>query len=331
MSQEKQGDGRPGGDERKYPWGNNVTKVKKRITKVVLVFTATILVVFLLIAFGEITLFFKLFGWLQHQVRTITGWDHLLANATTALLIGLVLTLPIWGIIRAFLPLPQSNKKIYRFMFLGCIAALFGASYFFSQDVYFDVETGKPLKWYAPSPDGDRYDFYTSSGFHPVTGDSLKEVTREIVLEQLNLQEQWPMSPKTEQQETEQQETRQAVRRAGGYINSDEVREKLAYQSHYTNEQRELFFQDMRGHRTIFKEYVAGINVTTNRVALEGRFFPFYYSAGSPYLQFREKAEFKKIMLRREFTFDCRITGYYLQKGSDSKSLSFDDCFVVDN
>lgn len=120
---------------------------------------------------------------------------------------------------------------------------------------------------------------------------------------------------------------------SGDYLDVSEVM-KLAYQDRYTNDQRELFLEEMRGRRTVFRESVKRISVASNRVTLQGDIFPTALSyIYKPYLKFREKTEFKKIWTNGTFNFDCRVSGYYYHSPGTkpSKAQSFDDCFVVDN
>tara|TARA_R110002126_G_scaffold291651_1_gene454852 strand:+ start:328 stop:585 length:258 start_codon:yes stop_codon:yes gene_type:complete len=44
---------------------------------------------------------------------------------------------------------------------------------------FFDDKTGKPLKWYYKS--GNKIEFYTAPGFHPLNGNTLKAITEHIV------------------------------------------------------------------------------------------------------------------------------------------------------
>ena len=85
----------------------------------------------------------------------------------------------------------------------------------------------------------------------------------------------------------------------------------------------------MRGHRTVFEERVKSIDVGGNTVSLDGPIFPFYIYGANPYLRFRNNEQFKKIWIKGEFKFDCRIAGYYVDNYTLSEAQSFDDCFVV--
>ena len=47
---------------------------------------------------------------------------------------------------------------------------------------FFNPITGEPQVWYYQYPDGT-YEFYDKPGYHPITGDSLKSVTKQIYFE----------------------------------------------------------------------------------------------------------------------------------------------------
>lgn len=145
-----------------------------------------ILAVFLLlIAAGQLVFFLEMFGWFQHQVRSLTGTDVLIANGITAVLMAVIFTLPLWALLVSFLPVPQGNKKMYRSSVFVIFAVLSLASYLFSQDVFFDAGTGEPLKYYAVRPDG-QYKFYSTRGYDALTGDTLKGVTKDVIARYLD-------------------------------------------------------------------------------------------------------------------------------------------------
>lgn len=48
------------------------------------------------------------------------------------------------------------------------------------KDSFFDEETNQPLMWYNKTKD-NKIEFFTSSGLHPVTGETLKAVTEYII------------------------------------------------------------------------------------------------------------------------------------------------------
>ncbi len=155
-----------------------------RILRTIIV-AAIILIVFLfLIAAGQLVFFFQAFGWLQHYVRNITGADVLITNGITAILIAIIFTLPLWAFLRSFMPFPQKNKKLYRASVFVIFAILAFASHFFSRDVFFDPDTGAPLKYYTTRPDG-QYQFYSSGGYDRLTGDSLRQITQAVILDYL--------------------------------------------------------------------------------------------------------------------------------------------------
>jgi hypothetical protein len=155
------------------------------VIRKVLIALLALLVLIILIGAGQLLFYFQLFGWIQLKIRTITGTDIVISNGITALLMALIFTLPFWGFLRSFLPFPQKNKKLYRASVFICFAAICFATYYFSQDVFFDTTTGTPLKYYSIHPNGE-YKFYSSEGFDPLTGDTLKRITKETVIAYLN-------------------------------------------------------------------------------------------------------------------------------------------------
>jgi hypothetical protein len=46
----------------------------------------------------------------------------------------------------------------------------------------FDAATGKPQVWYWRDPDGN-YEFFDNQGFHPITGDELKIINKDVIKE----------------------------------------------------------------------------------------------------------------------------------------------------
>lgn len=155
------------------------------ILKVLIVATILLVVFLALIITGQFIFLFQVFGWIQHQVRIYTGADMLIANGISAILMAIIFALPIWGFIKSFLPFPQKHKKIHRVSTFVCFALFFFALYFSSQDVFFNPDNGEPLKYYATAPNGE-YKFYSSGGYDPITGDTLRRVTREIVVNYFN-------------------------------------------------------------------------------------------------------------------------------------------------
>lgn len=162
----------------------NGKKVFKKIIKTIIA-AIIILTIFLLLIFtGQIIFFFQIFGWLQHQVRNFTGADMLVANGIAALLVAIISVIPFWAFLKSFLPLPQEHKKLYRITSLVFLAMIFFSLYFSSQNVFFNPDTGEPLKYYSIAPDG-KYKFYSSGGYDAVTGDTLKKVAKDIILSYL--------------------------------------------------------------------------------------------------------------------------------------------------
>ncbi|MFH1161722.1 MAG: hypothetical protein V1696_00360 [Candidatus Jorgensenbacteria bacterium] len=147
----------------------------------------------LLIAAGQLVFFFEMFGWFQHQVRSLTGADVLIANGIAAVIMAIIFALPLLAFLRSFLPFPQRKRVMYRVSILSFFAILFFASYILSQDVFFDPDTGAPLKYYTIRPDG-AYKFYSTGGYDAFTGDTLKRVTKEVVLRYSGFRDSKPSS-----------------------------------------------------------------------------------------------------------------------------------------
>lgn len=156
-----------------------------KLLKNALIALVAIIIFLILIATGQIIFLLQVFGWLENMVTTITGLDVMLSKGISALLMAIILILPIGGFILSFFPVPQKNKKIKRFSVLAVFGALCIASFFASQNVFFDRETGEPLKYYSYSLNGG-YNFFSSGGYDPLTGDSLRPINREVITKYLN-------------------------------------------------------------------------------------------------------------------------------------------------
>lgn len=155
-----------------------------KLLKKVIIAVAVIAIFIVLLATGQILFLLQIFGWIENQVRTLTGLDMMLVKGITAVLLSLILILPIGGFILSFFPIPQKNKKIKQFAVIAIFALLFFASYFSSSNVFFDPVTGAPLKYYSINPRGE-YKFYSSNGYDPLTGDSLRSINKEVVINYL--------------------------------------------------------------------------------------------------------------------------------------------------
>jgi len=162
-----------------------------RIVKTIIVAIILLVLLLILIATGQLLFFYQMFGWIQYRIRGLTGSDMLIANAITAILMAIILTFPFWGFLRSFLPFPQKHKKLYRASAFLIFAIFMVAAYFFSQDVFFDANTGEPMKYYTISPNG-QYRFNSSGGYDYTTGDTFKVVTRDVVLEYLAQEDKTP-------------------------------------------------------------------------------------------------------------------------------------------
>jgi hypothetical protein len=155
----------------------------KLLNKVIIAVIA-IAIFIVLLATGQILFLLQIFGWIENQVRALTGLDMMLAKGITAVLVSLILLLPIGGLFFSFFPIPQKNKKIKQFTVFSIFALLFFASYFSSSNVFFDPTNGKPLKYYSITPQGE-YKFYSSDGYDPITGDKLRSINKEVVINYL--------------------------------------------------------------------------------------------------------------------------------------------------
>ena len=115
------------------------------------------------------------------------------------------------------------------------------------------------------------------------------------------------------------------------YVSSESILGKLWLNKSYTNEQRELFFNDMKGKRTKFNEVVYDIDVKNNLVTLAGQYFSPVNGYQKPELRLRNKSVFKQIQGNSQYAFDCEISGYYSASHGKKyivKTLLFKDCIV---
>lgn len=155
--------------------GGTLTKWGEKIMKVVL----AVVVVIVLIILAQIGMFVGMFNWLEGVIRTTTGLDAMLAKAIAFLFLALLFGTPLGGFAWSFLPGPRKDKKKKRFIFLTVLSILFFGAYFASRDVYFDPETGEPVKYYSVDANGE-YKFSSSGGYDPKTGEELKPATSEM-------------------------------------------------------------------------------------------------------------------------------------------------------
>lgn len=156
-----------------------------KLLRRVLIGVIALAIFIVLMATGQILFILQIFGWIENKVRVTTGLDMLLVKGITAILMSIILILPIGGFILSFFPVPQKNKKIKRFTVFAIFALLFFAVYLSSTNVYFNPNTGQPLKYYSITTNGE-YNFYSSNGYDPVTGDKLLPVNKEVVAQHLN-------------------------------------------------------------------------------------------------------------------------------------------------
>lgn len=151
----------------------------------VLKFVAILIAAVLVIVFLQIATFFGMFNWVESWVRTLTGLDMYLVKGISFLLLAIFFGTSLSGMVWSFLPIPQKNKKRKRFIFLSVLALFFFGAYFTSRKVYFDPENGQPLQYFSVGVNGE-YNFSSSEGYDPVTGDKLKQVDKATVIQHLN-------------------------------------------------------------------------------------------------------------------------------------------------
>ncbi|MFA5184759.1 MAG: hypothetical protein WC456_04525 [Patescibacteria group bacterium] len=171
--------------------------MKKVIRNTVLVVTGLFLLILLLTG-GNFLFFWGIFNWIQGGVHRTTGLDIGLSKVITALIIAVLVMLPFGRIALSFTPLPLKNKRAYRALVFSGIAIFFLLSYLTALNTFFDPETGQPVKYYSEWQDGTIH-FYSEPGFDPIIGDSLKQVTSEIIIKSrgLNIKKNSPFNPET--------------------------------------------------------------------------------------------------------------------------------------
>lgn len=152
-----------------------------KIIKTILNYIVTVVVILAVITGVNILFFWTIFNWIQNLIHIIIGCDVFYAKALTAFFLAAVVMFPFRKVISSFLPVPQKNKRMYRPLIFVVIGILFLLLFWGSKDTYFDVKTGKALKYYSVLPNG-KYRVYSEPGFDPLTGQKLKAVTPEIAL-----------------------------------------------------------------------------------------------------------------------------------------------------
>lgn len=209
-----------------------LTKFGEKAAKVILV----VVVILVLLVLAQIGMFFGIFNWLENIARTVTGLDAMLAKAIAFLLMALLFGTPLSGFVWSFLPIPQKHKKRKRFIFLAVLGVMFFGAYFASQNVYFNPNTGEPVKYYSIGPDG-KYKFSSSKGYDPVTGEKLKPVTKEVTAKNYSGESTDGLTKKDDSRFL-----------AEGKIDSPQMYEKK-YTVEFSNKQkRGIFFCFTRGH-----------------------------------------------------------------------------------
>lgn len=153
-----------------------------KIMRIALLAALSLIFLIALITGANILFFWSIFDWFCGTITNTTGIDNQLAKGLAALIMAALMMFPMGKLGMAFMPIPQKNKKVYRSLVFIGIAIFFLFLYFGGQNTYFDRQTGKALKYYSISPSGT-YKFFSLPGYDPVTGDTLKAVTKEVILE----------------------------------------------------------------------------------------------------------------------------------------------------
>ena len=166
----------------------NFTKAFLKAAKFIAITSIGLAFLLAIITGANVLFFWSIFDWAQTGIRVVTGLDGQLAKDFAAIVIAAAVMLPFGKVVLSFTPIPQKRKGLYRSLIFIGMAAFFLFIYFGGKEIYFDVKTGKPLKYYSITPDG-KYQFYTEPGFDPLTGDKLKAVTKEVALKSKGLLE----------------------------------------------------------------------------------------------------------------------------------------------
>lgn len=179
--------------------GPNLTEYlrSRGIDKIVynlLIFTIVLFIIVIMVTFFNVVFLIQAHSWIAHKVRTISGVDLGLANVFSLLFLSLLFLLPVWSLVLSFLPIPQKNRNLKRAFTLFVIAVIMLGIYVFSLNVYFDPNTGEPVKYYSHNTDGT-YSFFSASGYHPVTGEKLELITKEVVIQHLGRDGKAPQKP----------------------------------------------------------------------------------------------------------------------------------------
>lgn len=151
-----------------------------RIVKMVLVSVIAIIILIALITGSNILFFWSIFNWLQETICIIPAIDESLAKALAAFLVAIIVMLPLGKMALSFTPIPQKNKSLYRSLILVCVGIFFMFMYFGTEKIYFNPQTGLPMKYYSIGLDG-KIKISSMNGYDPETGAKLLPVTKEAI------------------------------------------------------------------------------------------------------------------------------------------------------
>lgn len=106
------------------------------------------------------------------------------------------------------------------------------------------------------------------------------------------------------------------------YVDAGLVKEKIDCDGKYTNGQKELFFSDLEGSRTVFRDKILTIRMNQDQVSLMGSFFQ-----GIPKVTPASRSAYREIAEGEEYTFDCLLANYCTD-GLIDGDLAFSDCKI---
>lgn len=155
------------------------------IFKWILLLLSIVFVGFVLFSVVRVGLVFGLYAYITSWVTVRLGLDYYIAQLISLILTALAtLILPsiTWFLISGKRRI-EATVAIIGSMALVCVLV-----YTVGQDVYFDRQTGNPLRYYADTPEGRRFSF--TPGFEPKSGIEFKPYTRDVANKFSTLQPQ---------------------------------------------------------------------------------------------------------------------------------------------
>jgi hypothetical protein len=151
-----------------------------KIVKMVLAAVIAVAIMIALITGSNILFFWSMFNWLQNTISIVPAMDASLAKGIAAFLVALIVMLPLGKMTLSFTPIPQKNKSLYRSLMFIFVGIFFLFMYLGTEKVYFNPQTGLPMKYYSIGIDG-KVCLSPVPGYNPETGDKLLPVTKEII------------------------------------------------------------------------------------------------------------------------------------------------------